>query len=77
MRTKSYSEDQRSKMIADRYRKKAIKYKKGPSSEDVWEIRTEPLEGAFQGDFAALEREMKAAEELENAKKGADGSVAV
>jgi hypothetical protein len=50
-------------MIRDHYRKKAIKYKTGPSSEDVWDLRTEPIKDAFQGDFAALEREMKAAEE--------------
>ncbi|OKL59096.1 hypothetical protein UA08_05869 [Talaromyces atroroseus] len=49
-------DDARKEMIRDHYRKKAIKYKTGPSSEDVWEVRMEPLEGAFQGDFDALER---------------------
>lgn len=65
MRTKSYSEEQRARMIADRNRKKAIKWKTRPSSEDVWEIRTEPVRGAFEGDFAAVEREMKLAEQTE------------
>lgn len=63
MKTKTYPDEERKKIIRDHYRKKAIKYKTGPSSEDVWELRTEPVKGAFQGDFAALEREMKAQEE--------------
>ncbi|KAL1955630.1 hypothetical protein VTO42DRAFT_8363 [Malbranchea cinnamomea] len=63
MRTKSYPREQREKMIADFNRKKLDKYKGKPSSEDVWEMRTVPLRGAFQGDFEALEREMKIAEE--------------
>ncbi|KAL1967270.1 hypothetical protein VTN77DRAFT_3316 [Rasamsonia byssochlamydoides] len=62
MKSKTYPEEQRKEMIRDHYRKKAIKYKTGPSSEDVWEVRTEPLTNAFQGDFAALERQMKEAE---------------
>lgn len=59
MRTNSYPSEERERMIADRYRKKAIKYRTGPSSEDVWELRTKPLKGAFQGDFVALERQME------------------
>ena len=47
MRTKSYQEPEKGKMIRDHYRRRALKYKKGPSSEDVWEARTTPLEGAF------------------------------
>lgn len=50
-------------MIRNHYRKKAVKYKTGPSSEDVWEVRTEPLKGAFQGDFEKMEREMQLAEQ--------------
>ncbi|GAD97309.1 conserved hypothetical protein [Paecilomyces variotii No. 5] len=63
MKARSYPDESRKRMIREHNRKKAIKYKTGPSSEDVWEIRTEPVKNAFQGDFAALEREMKAAEE--------------
>lgn len=50
-------DDTRKEMIRNHYRKKAVKYKTGPSSEDVWEVRLEPLKGAFQGDFEKLERE--------------------
>lgn len=63
MKSKAYPDEQRKEMIRDHYRKKAIKYKTGPSSEDVWEVRTEPVKNAFQGDFAALERRMKEEEE--------------
>ncbi|KAL1846384.1 hypothetical protein Plec18170_009235 [Paecilomyces lecythidis] len=63
MKARSYPDESRKRMIREHNRMKAIKYKTGPSSEDVWEIRTEPVKNAFQGDFAALEREMKAAEE--------------
>ncbi|EAS37130.3 uncharacterized protein CIMG_02484 [Coccidioides immitis RS] len=69
MRTKSYSEEDRAKMIMDHQRKKAAKWKTGPTSEDVWDIRTEPVKGAFQGDFAAVEREMKLAEQREKEQR--------
>jgi len=69
MKSKAYPEEERKKMIRDHYRKKAIKYKTGPSSEDVWEVRTEPVRGAFQGDFAALERQMKEEEEARQKEK--------
>ncbi|KAK2770624.1 hypothetical protein FQN53_005408 [Emmonsiellopsis sp. PD_33] len=62
MRTKSYPEEEKGKMIADHYRKKAVKYKTGASSEDIWDVRTEPVKDAFQGDFTELERRMKEAE---------------
>ncbi|KAI1961105.1 hypothetical protein LOZ58_003593 [Ophidiomyces ophidiicola] len=65
MRTKSYSEADKAKMIVDHNRKKATKWKTGPNSEDVWDIRTEPVRGAFEGDFEAAEREMKLAEQRE------------
>ena len=58
MRTRQWEKGDREKAIADHYRKKAIKYKQGPSSEDVWEMRTEPVKDAFQGDLEALEREV-------------------
>ncbi|KAJ5105180.1 hypothetical protein NUU61_002527 [Penicillium alfredii] len=63
MKTRTWSDDLRKKAVRDHNRKKAIKYKTGPSSEDVWDVRLEPAKEAFQGDFAALEREMKAEEE--------------
>ncbi|KAJ5937169.1 hypothetical protein N7454_004824 [Penicillium verhagenii] len=65
MRTRGWSDDLRRKTIRDHNRKKAIKYKTGPSSEDVWDVRLEPAKESFQGDFAALEREMKAEEEAQ------------
>lgn len=58
MRTRQWEKEDREKAIADHYRKKAIKYKQGPSSEDVWEMRTEPVKDAFQGDLEALERKV-------------------
>ncbi|KAL4898402.1 hypothetical protein BDV59DRAFT_166750 [Aspergillus ambiguus] len=62
MKTRTYPAESKKAAIRDHYRKKAIKYKTGPSSEDVWDLRTKPVEDAFQGDFAALEREMAAEE---------------
>jgi hypothetical protein len=59
MRSRSYKKEEKEKMIRDHYRKKHIKYKTGPSSEDVWELRKEPVEGAFEGDMEALEKHMK------------------
>lgn len=65
MKTRGWSDDLRKKTIREHNRKKAIKYKTGLSSEDVWDVRLDPANGAFQGDFAALEREMKAEEEAQ------------
>lgn len=65
MRSRSHNKNEKGKLIQDHYRKKAVKYKTGPSSEDVWELRGEPVQGAFEGDMLALEREMKAKEEAE------------
>jgi hypothetical protein len=59
MKARAYPDEQRKETFRNHYRKKAIKYKTGPSSEDVWDVRTEPLTDAFQADFAALERRMK------------------
>jgi hypothetical protein len=50
MRSKGYPEHKKGKLIADHYRQRAAKYKTGPSSEDIWKVRTEPLEGAFMED---------------------------
>ncbi|KAF5863136.1 hypothetical protein ETB97_010595 [Aspergillus alliaceus] len=71
MKTRTWSDGARKKAIRDHYRKKAIKYKTGPSSEDVWNLRTEPIRNAFQGDFAALEKELQAEEEAQKAAAAA------
>ncbi|KAJ5619603.1 hypothetical protein N7510_003587 [Penicillium lagena] len=63
MRTRQWPDDQKKAAIRDHNRKKAIKYKTGPSSEDVWDVRQEPAPKPFLGDYIALEREMKAEEE--------------
>ena len=66
MKARGLSDDNtRKEMIRNHYRKKAVKYKTGPSSEDVWEVRIEPLKGAFQGDFDKVEREIRIAEEMQ------------
>lgn len=51
-------EEERKKRIRMHYMGRAGKYRSGPSSEDVWSVREERVEGAFEGDFEALEREM-------------------
>ncbi|EFR03383.1 hypothetical protein MGYG_06382 [Nannizzia gypsea CBS 118893] len=69
MRSKSLSDEEREKAISDRYRRKAIKYKTGPSSEDIWDLRKEPVVGAFQGDYLAFEREMERLKQQDNGAK--------
>lgn len=44
MRSKSYPDEQRGNMIRDHYKKKDLKYKLGPSSEDIWESRDKKVE---------------------------------
>jgi len=48
MRTKSASAEERPRLVQEHYRQRAAKYKTKPSSDDVWEARTEPLAGAFE-----------------------------
>ena len=48
MRTRSHTDLDRQHRIRAFYRERAAKYKVGPSSEDVWSVRTEPVVGAFQ-----------------------------
>ncbi|RPA98629.1 hypothetical protein L873DRAFT_1739999, partial [Choiromyces venosus 120613-1] len=48
MRTRSYGPIARKAMISERYKEKAGRYKVGLSSEDVWEVRRVPVEGAFR-----------------------------
>lgn len=59
MKTKMYGPNTKKEMIVKYHREKeAEKYKRGPSSEDVWKVRTEPLEGQFMGAFGEVrERE--------------------
>ncbi|KAI9800423.1 MAG: hypothetical protein M1833_003309 [Piccolia ochrophora] len=57
MRMKSYAGVEREAKIQDFYRKMDVKYKMGPSSEDVWEMRREPLRGAFSQDPFADDHE--------------------
>lgn len=59
MRTRNWDETDRKKAIKDHYRKKAVKYKQGPSSEDVWSVRTEPVKDAFQGDLEKMEADIR------------------
>ncbi|KAJ6262227.1 hypothetical protein Dda_3032 [Drechslerella dactyloides] len=48
MRTKMYGPVAKKEMIVKYHKEKeAQKYKRGPSSEDVWNVRTEPLTGLF------------------------------
>ncbi|KKK26139.1 hypothetical protein ARAM_005990 [Aspergillus rambellii] len=77
MKTRTFRDSERKRIIRDHYRKKAIKYKTGPSSEDVWEVRMEPMNEAFQGDFAALEKEMKAEEDARNTAAAAAAAAPV
>lgn len=55
MRTRSWEDQERATAIQDHFRKKAIKWKTGPSSEDVWDVRTEPVKDAFQESLEDLE----------------------
>ena len=53
------SEEARARRIQAHYRERAAKYRTGPSSEDVWEIREERVVDAFEGDLEAVEEEMR------------------
>lgn len=44
-------------MIMARNKEKAAKYKTGPSSEDIWKARKEPLESPFTGIPVDMETE--------------------
>lgn len=47
MRTKAMSEDTRKLKIREWNQRRAAQYKMGKSSEDVWNVRKEPVEDAF------------------------------
>ncbi|MCJ1244265.1 hypothetical protein MMC30_001463 [Trapelia coarctata] len=65
------SDGERKKKIQDHYQGRARKYERGPSSEDVWRMREERVEEAFEGDFEAVEAEMK--EEWRRKRKDGGG----
>ncbi|KAL7270669.1 hypothetical protein RUND412_006614 [Rhizina undulata] len=49
MRAKMYGPIARKAMILAHNKEKAAKYKQGASSEEIWPLRTQPLENAFSG----------------------------
>ena len=53
---------EKAERIRRHYEGRAKKYKVGPSSEDVWEIREVRVEEAFEKDLEALEREIRGRE---------------
>jgi hypothetical protein len=59
MRTRKWDDKDRMTAVKEHYRKKAIKYKTGASSEDVWEVRTEPVKDAFQDSLEELEAKIE------------------
>ena len=50
-------EEERMRRIQKHYRVKEDRLRRGPNSEDVWKIREERVEGAFEGDLEAIEEE--------------------
>lgn len=59
MRTRSWDDQEKARAVQDHYKKKAIKWKTGPSSEDVWEVRKEPVKDAFQESLEDLESKIE------------------
>jgi hypothetical protein len=60
MRTRNWDEKDRAKAIKEHYQKKAVKWKTGPSSEDIWEVRTEPApKDFFQHNLEELEEKVR------------------
>lgn len=51
MRLKGFTREERQRKVQGFYRQRAAKYKSGPSSEDVWETRLEPVVDAFNQDL--------------------------
>ncbi|OAP65731.1 hypothetical protein AYL99_01703 [Fonsecaea erecta] len=58
MKTRNWKKEDRETAIREHYRKKAVKWKTGPSSEDIWEVRREPVKDPFSGNLAELEAQM-------------------
>lgn len=61
MKVRNWKKEDRQRAIQEHYRKKAVKWKTGPSSEDIWEVRTEPVENPVSGNLAELEAQLKEA----------------
>ena len=59
MRTRKWDDKDRITAIKEHYRKKAVKYKTGPSSQDIWDVRTEPVKDAFQDSLEELESKIE------------------
>lgn len=59
MRARNYPPEEKKRAIKDHYRNKAIKWKTGPSSEDIWKVRTEPVKDAFQDSLEELEAKIE------------------
>ena len=54
-------DEERAKRVREHYWKRDEKYRRGPSSEDVWVARKELLpkdaeEGRFEGDWEAMDK---------------------
>lgn len=60
MRTRNWNKEDRERAIWEHNREKAVKWKTGPSSEDVWEVRTEPVKDAISGNLVELEAQIAA-----------------
>lgn len=71
MRTRQWDEKDKVKALQDHFRKKAVKWKTGPSSEDIWQVRTEPVKDAFQDSLEELEAKIA---EWKQANPGQNGS---
>ncbi|TGZ76564.1 hypothetical protein EX30DRAFT_324546 [Ascodesmis nigricans] len=57
MRTKAMGPIKRKAMIMARNKEKAARFKQGPNSEDIWELRKEPLKNPFSGSLGDLEKD--------------------
>lgn len=55
MRSKAWGDETRRIKTREFNREKAAKFKIGKSSEDIWEVRKEPVENAFQAVKADVE----------------------
>ncbi|KAL8646328.1 MAG: hypothetical protein Q9226_006906 [Calogaya cf. arnoldii] len=49
-------DEEREKRVKEHYRLRELKYRVGPSSEDVWKPRTRMVEGAFERSYEEDER---------------------
>ena len=62
MRAKGYSEEDRRKIIKTHNIEKQKRFRKGPSSEDIWDVREKLDMDApepFKGDLVKLEKEVE------------------